>query len=372
MDSSLITQNGTPEAEEATLEKMRDEHREQQDKLESNAEGVLAKLRGGSTSEPEPEPNPEPEPKSEPESDPQSEPKSESEPEPEPESEPELAGKEPEPTDDEHALTQAEVRAAIHSGWSQEDIDELVKVNPELAKKSCTKALESQNNLSKKFSELGKTQAAQQTEPAVPTTPTQTPQPKSIDFTALEKEYENDPIVGVLKQVVEQNQTLATEVGTLRDVGAQGDVKVTAAQVQHDAAISQQIEGFFESPEVTAYKDTYGEVEKGSKDWDNLTQGQIKKRYEVVEEANRIMIGAQKMEQNMPLDEAFERAHFLVTKDVQEAAIRKTIKAKATKRSKSLTLAPTDSVKVVDTGKKTMAKTLANAEKTLAELREGR
>ncbi len=74
----------------------------------------------------------------------------------------------------------------------------------------------------------------------------------------------------------------------------------------------------------------------------------------------------------MPLDEAFERAHFLVTKDVQEAAIRKTIKAKAVKRGKSLTLAPTDSVKVPDTGKKTMEKTYANAEQALAKLRKGR
>ena len=40
-------ENGTPEAEEATLEKMRDEHREQQEKLESNTDAVLARLRGG-------------------------------------------------------------------------------------------------------------------------------------------------------------------------------------------------------------------------------------------------------------------------------------------------------------------------------------
>jgi hypothetical protein len=77
--------------------------------------------------------------------------------------------------------------------------------------------LESQNNLSKKFSELGKTLADKKEEPAVPATPAPEPKPKSaIDFTALEKEYENDPIVGVLKQVIEQNQTLATDVAALR------------------------------------------------------------------------------------------------------------------------------------------------------------
>lgn len=273
---------------------------------------------------------------------------------------------------DEHALTEAETRAAIHSGWSQEDIDELAEANPGLAKKTCAKALESQNNLSAKFSELGKTQVTKKEEPAVPVIPTPAPQPKSIDFTALEKEYENDPIVGVLKQVVEQSQVQAVEISTLREATPKADAAVDAAQVAHDAAVSQQIDTFFDRADVAAYSDTYGVIEKGSKDWDVLTQGQIKKRYEVAEEANRIMIGAQKMQQEMSLDEAFERGHDLVTKDVQEAAIRKTIKSKAVKRAKSLTLAPTDSVKVPDAGKKTLAKAVANAEGLLAKLRKGR
>lgn len=364
-----VLENGTPEAEEATLEKMRTEHREAQEKLEAGAEATLAKLRGGEpTPEPEPEPNPEPDPEPEPEPDPQPEPEPKAEPEPDPKPEPEPAGKEPEPAD-EHALSQAEVRAAIHNGLSQEDIDELAEANPRLAKKTCAKALESQNNLSQKFSELGKTQAAKPVEPAVPVTPVPDPQPKSIDFTALEKEYENDPIVGVLKQVVEQSQAQAVEISTLREISPRADAAVDAAQVQQDAAVSQQIDTFFGSPDVVVYKDVYGVVEKGSKNWDDLTQGQIKKRYEVAEQANLIMLGAQQQGMDMPMDEAFERAHFLVTKDVQEAAIRKTIKAKTVKRGKSLTLAPTDSVKVPDSGKKTLAKAEKNAEGLLARLR---
>ena len=181
--------------------------------------------------------------------------------------------------------------------------------------------------------------------------------------------HENDPIVGVLKQVVEQNQAMAAEVGALREVGPKADAALGKAQAQQDAAISQQIDTFFERPDVTAYGDAYGVVEKGSRDWDTLTQGQIKKRYKVAEQANLIMIGAQQQGMKMPLDEAFERAHFLVTKDVQEATIRKTIKAKAVKRSKSLTLAPTDSVKVKNTGVKTQANLEANAAQTLQKLR---
>lgn len=359
-----------------TIDELHAERDEAMEKLYKNTDENLAALRGDDfTPEPEPKPNPEPEPDPEPESDPQpgpepkSDPEPDPEPEPEPKPEPEPAGDDPEPAD-EHALTQAETRAAIHSGWSQEDIDELAEANPGLAKKTCAKALESQNNLSQKFSELGKTQVTKE-EPAVPVTPAPVPQPKSIDFTALETEYENDPIVGMTKQLYAQNQALATKVDALEAAGPKAEAKVNEAQAQHDAAVSQQIDTFFDRPDVAAYGDTYGAVEKGSRDWDSLTQGQIKKRYEVAEEANRIMLGAQKMKQDMPLDEAFERAHFLVTKDEQEVVIRKSIKAKAVKRAKSLTLAPTDSVKVSDTGKKTLAKAEANAERTLAKLRKG-
>ena len=133
--------------------------------------------------------------------------------------------------------------------------------------------------------------------------------------------------------------------------------------------MSQQIDTFFNGSEIASYESVYG---KADKDWDNLTQGQIKKRYEVVEQADQIQKGAKQQGMDMPLDEAFERAHLLVTEDVREQTIRKDLKAKATKRSKSLTLAPTDSVKVQDSGKKTVAKAVANAHGLLAKLRKGR
>ena len=355
---------------EKTLEEIRTEEKAAMDLVYDHAEENLAALRDDEpTPEPEPEPTPEPESKPEPEPDPQPEPQPEPEPEPKPEPEPAGDEPEPEPAGTESKLTQAEIRAAKHLGWSEDEITELEQANPDLAKKTCTKALESTNNLSKKFSELGKTQATKPAEtistPATPTTPVTGPKP--IDFTALEKEYENDPIVGVLKQVVEQNTALATEVGTLRDTGG---VKVTAAQAQEDAAISQQIDMFFAGPDIAAYGDTYGVVKKGSKDWDNLTQGQIKKRYEVVEQADMIQKGAKQQGMDMPLDEAFERAHLLVTDGEREQTIRKSIKAKAVKRSKSLTLAPSDSTKVANTGQKTPAEIEENAGRTLQKLRD--
>lgn len=270
---------------------------------------------------------------------------------------------------DESKLTQAEIRAAIHCKWSQEDIEELAKANPVLAKKTCAKFLESTNDLSKKFSELGKAQVEKkEPEAKVETKPEVKPEKKTIDFTALEKEYVDDPIVGVMKQVVERNDELSAEVESLRSSGSLNESKVDKAQVQEDAAIAQQIDGFFGSPDIAAYQEVYGVVKKDSKDWDDLTQGQIKKRWSVVEQANLILLGAQQQEMEMSMDEAFERAHLLVTEDVREQTIRKQIKAKAVKRSKNITFEPNSSTKVVNSGKKTKTEILARAKQTLQKV----
>ncbi len=348
------------------------EQREQLEQVEEKAETELDKVFGDEPNpEPEPEPKSEPTPEPGPEPDPQpeSEPKPEPKPEPEPEPEPkpEPAGKddgkpESEPAGDESKLTQAEIRAAIHCKWSEDDIKELAKVNPVLAKKTCAKFLESTNDLSKKFSELGKAQVVKkEPEPKTATELEQKPEKKTIDFAALEKEYTDDPIVGVLKQVVEQNNTLAGEVETLRSSGSLNESKVDNAQVQEDAAIAQQIDGFFNRPDITEYEDVYGKVEKDSKDWDDLTQGQAKKRWSLVEQANLILLGAQQQGMEMPMDEAFERAHLLVTEDVREQTIRKQIKAKAVKRAKSITFEPNSSTKVAGSGNKTKTEIEAKA-----------
>lgn len=348
---------------------------EQQTKEKIEAEENLLKTSRanldkvfGDESNPEPEPEPEPEPTSD--GKPEFDPQKKSEPEPEPEPEP--TGNEPEPepgkADDKPKLTQAEIRAAIHLGWSEEEIKELEQANPGLAKKTCAKALESTNNLSKKFSELGKANSTKKEEPEPAPQPKPEPKSKSIDFTTLEKEYENDPIVGVLKQVVEQNQALADEVNTLRTNNTHSDNKISQAQAQEDAAIAQQIDVFFVRPDIVEYKDVYGEVPKDSKDWDALTQGQIKKRWAVVEQANLILLGAKQQGMDMPLDEAFERAHLLVTEDVREQTIRNKIKKEAVKRSKAVTFEPTDANKPLKTGAKTMTEVHQNAKANLQKV----
>lgn len=351
------------------------EQREQLEKVEEKAEVKLEEVFGDEPNpEPEPEsksePTPEPEPEPDPQPEPEPKPEPKPEPDPEPEPKPEPAGKDdgeskPGSAGDESKLTQAEIRAAIHCKWSQEDIEELAKVNPVLAKKTCAKFLESTNDLSKKFSELGKAQVTKEPGPKVESKPEPKVEVKKIDLSAVEKEYGDDPLFDVLKGIAEHNDELSAKIESLESSGSLNESKVDKAQVQEDAAIAQQIDGFFNRPDVVEYEDVYGKVEKDSKDWDDLTQGQIKKRWSLVEQANLILLGAQQQGMEMPMDEAFERAHLLVTEDVREQTIRKQIKAKAVKRAKSITFEPNSSAKVVNSGKKTKTEIEAKAGQAL-------
>jgi len=246
-------------------------------------------------------------------------------------------------TADDTKLTPAEIRAAIHQGWKQEDIDSLVKTNPGLAKRTCAKMLEGTNNLSKKFAELGKK--------AVEPAPKAKEEAKTekIDLAKLREQYEDDPIVGIVEQ-------LANEVAALKSApvtaGEAASAK-TNAEAAEDAAIGQQIDTFFKGSDLSSYSEFYGAVPKTSKNWDALTQGQIKNRYQVVEKANLIVLGAKSQGVAMTLDEAFENAHLLVTEGIREQVVRKKIKSEVKKRNGSLTLEPSTSKTTVDSGKVT-------------------
>ena len=312
---------------------------EAENKAEARLDAVF-----GDASTPEPEPEPEPEPTPEPGAEP--DPQKETEPEPEPEPEPAGTVPEPEPKmADDTKLTPAEIRAAIHQGWKQEDIDSLVKTNPGLAKRTCAKMLEGTNNLSKKFAELGK----KAMEPA-PKAKEETKTEK-IDLAKLREQYEDDPIVEVVERLA--NEVAALKSAPSSTTAAQADTARVAAEAAEDAAIGQQIDVFFKGPDLSSYSEFYGAVPKTSKNWDTLTQGQIKNRWEVVNKANLIILGAKSQGVAMTLDEAFENAHLLVTEGIREQVVRKKIKSEVKKRDGSLTLEPSTSKTTVDSTKTT-------------------
>lgn len=240
--------------------------------------------------------------------------------------------------DTEPTLSAAELRAAKHAGWSDEDLDALSKANPQMAKQAAQAALRSMNAATSLFSKIG----SQET-PAAPTPQSQQkPTATGIDLSALEAEYKDDPIFPVIQQLAAQNAQLVSRLDAAAS-DPQREV-ISAAEQQEQAAIEQQITGFFNSPEVAAYADTYGDSSK-DETWDTLTQAQIRSRMKVIEDANLIVKGAKQQGIDMPLSEAFERAHLVQVAPQIAKREREKIAASATKRQKGFTLKPTSSKK---------------------------
>jgi len=284
------------------------------------------------------------------------------------------------PADESTKITDAEIRAAKHYEYSDEDIKKLTDTDPVLAKKTFAKMLRDENNLSKKFSEAGMKLVAATAVP--PSTPVVKPEMKKVDIEALRKEYEGDPIVDVLAAVVANADAMAAQLAARPAAESftesEATRQVRVARQQEDAAISQQIDGFFLRPDVKALKSFYGDtsvdsegqpVPKEKRNWDDtLTPNQLRNRWKVMQEANLIIQGAKSQGIEMPLEEAFDRAHLLTTADVREQAIRTKIKAEATKRQAGLTLAPSSSKAVPAAGVKTRQKAEENAGKNLAKV----
>jgi hypothetical protein len=283
------------------------------------------------------------------------------------------------PADESMKITDAEIRAAKHYEYSDEDIKNLTDTNPALAKKTFAKMLRDENSLSKKFSEAGKKLVST---PPVAAVPVIKPELKKVDIETLRKEYEGDPIISVIEAIQANNETLAQQLATRPAAESFTEFEATrqvqAARQQENAAIAQQIDCFFLRPDVKVLKSFYGDtsvdsegqpVPKENRSWDNsLTPNQLKNRWKVMQEANLIKMGMEAQGLKPDLEEVFDRAHLLVTADVREQVIRTKIKAEATKRQAGLTLAPSSSKAVPVTGAKTLAKAEDNAGKNLAKV----
>lgn len=251
--------------------------------------------------------------------------------EPAGEAEDEPAGEPKAEADIENALTPAEIRAAKYAGWSDEDLDGLAKTNPGMAKRAGQAALKAMNTATAVLSRIGNKPAE------VALAATSAPKGGGVDLSALEADYGDDPILPVLKQLAEQNAALAAQI-TQASASDREEV-ISAAEQQEQNAIEQQITGFFNSPDVLTYADKYGDATK-DESWDTLTQSQVRARMQVIEDANLIVKGAKQQGIDMPLSEAFERAHLVAVAPLQEQRIRTKIASSATKRQKGFTLKP--------------------------------
>ncbi|KKM16190.1 hypothetical protein LCGC14_1688330 [marine sediment metagenome] len=265
-------------------------------------------------------------------------------------------------SDETPPISDAYRRAAIHRGWTDEEVDELYKSNPELCEKTLAKVHEEVNRASKDFAAIGRgikeqaTKAEQIVQPAVqPVAPVQ-PVAAAIDLTKLRDRYgADDPMITVVEamqqRAVAAEQATATLKAELEQQRTEQPQQVSAAVERERQALGQQINTFFNDEAAKLYNDFYGTVEKGANWNDTLIPGQVANRWAVVEMADQIFAGAESLGRAIEFEEAMQLAHMSVSAPMKERVVREQITKDVTKRSKSLTLKPSTTTKAEATTK---------------------
>lgn len=295
--------------------------------------------------------------------------------------EPEAKDEDADKGDEEESVPQlsdAYCRAAIHRGWTEKEIDDLYKENPELCVRTLGRIYEGVNRSTRDFAAIGRALKLQETtkrevESDKPENKSGESEFKGVDVEKLRADNPDDPLVDVIAGLNQQNKILYDNANKTRSVQAtdqpsgltQEQIRATEKEA---AAIEQQIETFFESDELKKYGDFYGGVSKDDTDWNSLTPGQKMNRWTVVEMMDQMIAGAQVHGRKMEIGEAMNLAHLSVTEPIREKVIREQIKSDVTKRSKSLSLKPSSAAQPESTKPQTPQELEAVTEQRLRKV----
>lgn len=249
-------------------------------------------------------------------------------------------------------LPDAYRRSAIHQGWTQDEIDEFFKSDPEKALKTLSKIHESNNRITTEFSNLGRMALEAQKNPPKPTTENDSDITKIIGN--LEKEHGGDPLYeDVVKPLAQELQRIRTQVNTTPQ--SQTSPPVTN---ERDGLV-QQINTFFGQETLKGYYDFYGvpgEVRNDS---------QVQNYNKVLNIADQLIAGSiLKTEGKNPMSvpDALDNAHLLVSEPYRAEAERVTMKASMKKREKGVVLKPSTTSSAVDDATKDKSKPDTRAE----------
>ena len=253
--------------------------------------------------------------------------------------------------DGEVEVPDAYIRAAIHHGLKEKDIGDMVKANPESAMKLLESCYLSVNNASREWSELGRAKIeAERKQVVKPVTVTETVEQEDPKTTALitklRKEYVDDPLVEVVIRELE-NKPKPVQQQPVPQQQQSYETATARANVAGSLAIDQRVNAFFNAGAMKPYEKFYGKLELGQIPED-LTNGQQLNRLTVLQEAEFIMAGHNSRGKAIEVEQAMEKAHYVVTEPVRKQVIRDNLKATATKRKKSMTFRPSDSKRTSD------------------------
>lgn len=242
-------------------------------------------------------------------------------------------------------IPDAFVRAAIHQGWKQEDVDDLIEKQPDLALTALSNLYNSTINASKDWSALGRARIEQERAAAEADTVEQTsPSMTPSEIKKLKEDYSDDPAVMKLVTNVEQEAARPKPKVNVEQPVDRYATATARANAAANASIDARVDTFFSSDALTPYEEYYGKL-KLSQTVNDLTNGQQEHRLAVLEEGECIMTGKRMRNLNPTVEEVLAEAHLVVTEPIREQVIRNNLKKSATKRKKSMTFRPSKSKK---------------------------
>ena len=228
-------------------------------------------------------------------------------------------------------------RTAKARGWTDQEISDFHKANPDLAIKTFERMHESRTKEINEWAELGRknrqpsTPATPNPAPAAPA-PTSTPASalRPINVAEMVEKYGNQELIealaGPLNQAIEALTPIIAD--TQRN---QATAKQTAQE-----GLNKTIEGFFGSAEMKPFSAIYGPASFAAK-----TPEQAAKFEKVLETADALIAGAAFQGRTLDVLEALVLAHDSVASGIKENIIRDAIRKDVTKRGKGITLKPT-------------------------------
>jgi hypothetical protein len=195
---------------------------------------------------------------------------------------------------------------------------------------------ESRNKASAEFAAIGRN-AIQQRQQQQKTD--SKPRFEPVDTAKLREQYGED--AGPLIETIEAQNKMLQQIAESMPAN-EPETKPEPSHFESKAEennIEQQIWNWFESDGMKPYEKVYGKLGFGET-WEDLSPSQLQHRMKVLEKADQIAGGAHLQGRELPLDEALEAAHLLVTQKYRDDVLIDGVKAKVVKRGKGVTLKP--------------------------------
>lgn len=228
--------------------------------------------------------------------------------------------------DDAPTLSPVLRQAAKRAGWTDEEIAELAKRDPELAERTCTKLLKSYNDLSSEYGRLGA--AAQQRGDATQAPQQQAPQQPSQPENFLEQIYGQDKATAIAEKYGQDfmDDVIKPLLDPVREM-------MTEVQSHRQQAVADEVQGWF--GDAGDFAELYGAD-------DSLSDTQYQNRQKLAMQADQIRLGASLQGVDLSVRECLDRANLQFAAEHLGEIERKKITRQVKKRSDRMTARPSN------------------------------